>query len=191
MIALSSPTRTTTSPSSQSIQCQSSLLKGEILLETKNHTAWGAAVTAQMYLPLKREQVWQQLVDYPRWQQYFPDVTQSRILSFGAGSASDSTIEKRLYQAASKSFLFITAQVEVYLRVIETAGQRIQFHFESGSFIDFEADLDLRDYLDGTLLTYFVQASPLIPIPSVFIQQAIQWDLPANMRNMRQVLCNA
>jgi carbon monoxide dehydrogenase subunit G len=142
-----------------------------------------------MYLPLERDIVWQQLVDYPRWQQYFPDVTQSRVLTVCSSPASDLTGEKRLYQAASKSFLFITAQVEVYLRVIETDRERIQFHFESGSFIDFGADLALQDYGDGTLLTYDVQATPLIPIPSVFIQQAIHWDLPANMRTMRQVIC--
>ena len=166
------------------------LLQGEILLETRAHTAWGAAVTAQMYLPLDRERVWQQLVDYPRWQQYFPDVTQSRILDGGKpGSQAHSTRYKRLYQAASKSFLFITAQVEAYLRVIETLGQRIQFQFESGSFVDFGADLQLKDYGNGTLLIYDVQATPLIPIPSAFIQQAIQWDLPANMRKMRQVMC--
>lgn len=166
-----------------------SLLKGEIQLETRAHTAWGAAVTAQVYIPLKRQQVWQQLIDYPRWQQYFPDVTESRVIKTDLATLPDGMVEKRLYQAASKSFLFITAQVEVYLRVVETVGRRIQFYFESGSFIDFGADLVLKDWVDGTLLTYDVQATPLIPIPSVFIQQAIHWDLPANLRMMRQVLC--
>lgn len=189
MTALSTPRRTPSTFHSAHPLESDSLQQGEILLETRSHTAWGAAVTAQMYFPLERDNVWRQLVDYPRWQQYFPDVTQSRVLAVSSSPALDLTVEKRLYQAASKSFLFITAQVEVYLRVIETVGQRIQFHFESGSFIDFGADLALQDYGEGTLLTYDVQATPLIPIPSVFIQQAIHWDLPANMRTMRQVIC--
>lgn len=190
MTALSTPCGNPSVPYAAHLNpVPSSLVRGEILLETRAHTAWGAAVTAQMYVPLGRLQVWQQLVEYPRWQTYFPDVTQSRVLHSDASAKSESILEKRLYQAASKSFLFITAQVEVYLRVIETVGQRIQFQFESGSFIDFGADLTLQDHLDGTVLTYDVQATPLIPIPSVFIQQAIQWDLPANMRNMRRVIC--
>jgi hypothetical protein len=41
------------------------------------------------------------------------------------------------------------------------------------------------------LLTYTVQATPNIPIPSIFIQQAMNLELPENMRKMRQVLCNS
>lgn len=169
-------------------QVQSSLLQGEILLETKAHTAWGAAVTAQMHLPLERQNVWQQLIDYPRWVEFFPDITQSRVLT-SVSSEIDSTMLRRIYQTASKSFLFLTAEVEIYLRVVETAGQQIQFQFESGSFSDFAAHLTLKDCPNGTLLTYAVQATPLIPIPSIFIQQAINLDLPSNMRQMRRALC--
>jgi Polyketide cyclase / dehydrase and lipid transport len=180
------------------------LLNGEILLETRSHTAWGAAVTAQMYLPLSRESVWEQLTDYPRWVQYLPDVTQSRVLTGETSTSSTpktaaiaqpSGIKpsdqdfKRIYQAASKTFLFLTAQVEVYLRVFETLNQHVQFRLESGNFNDFLAEAKLRDLADGTLLTYFVQATPTIPVPSVLIQQAIHFDLPANLRQMRQVLC--
>jgi len=168
---------------------QTSLLQGEILLETKAHTACGAAVIAQMYLPNVRSQVWQQLTNYPRWEQFFPDITQSRALGPTRFHETGLISEKRLYQAASKSFLFITVQVEAYLRVVETFEQRIQFYFEAGSFIDFGADLQLKDYGEGTLLTYSVQASPLLPIPSPLIQQAIHLDLPCNMRHMRQVIC--
>ncbi|MBW4510970.1 MAG: SRPBCC family protein [Scytonematopsis contorta HA4267-MV1] len=160
---------------------QTQLIQGEILLETRPHTAWGGAVTAWMYVPLKRSQVWQQLTDYPRWVQYFPDVTKSELV--GRGEA------KRLYQAAQKAFLFLTAQVEIYLNVAEELGQKIQFRMEKGTFNDFTADLELQDCGNGTLLTYTVQATPNIPIPSVFIQQAMNFELPANMRKMRQVLC--
>ena len=162
-------------------QEQAALLNGEILVETKSHSAWGGAVTAQMYIPLVRSLVWQQLTDYPRWVQYFPDVTQSQVLHQGEG--------KRLYQVARKAFLFLTASVEIYLNVFEQVQQQIQFRLEKGTFTDFTADLKLADCGTGTLLTYAVQATPNIPIPSIFIQQAMHFELPANMRNMRQVLC--
>lgn len=162
---------------------QKALLQGEILVETRSHSAWGGAVTAQMYLPIKRSSVWQQLTDYPRWVQYFPDVTKSEVLYQGQ--------VKRLYQVAQKSFMFLTAQVEIYLNVFEVQGQHIQFRLEKGTFTDFTADLKLQDFGNGTLLTYSVQATPNIPIPTVFIQQAMHMELPENMRKMRQVLCAA
>ncbi len=168
------------------------LLNGEILLETRSHSDWGGAVTAQMYLPLKRTIAWQQLTDYPRWVQYFPALTRSEVLSHTAAQDSRNAAQqgcKRLYQVAGKAFLFFTAQVEIYLKVIETVQQQIQFRLESGNFNEFAADLSLQDYSDGTLLTYSVQATPTIPVPSILIQQAIQMDLPDNMRKMRQVLC--
>ncbi|MFB2738097.1 SRPBCC family protein [Umezakia ovalisporum] len=160
---------------------ESSLMKGEILLQTESHTAWGGSVTACMYLPLLRSQVWQQLTDYPRWVQYFPDITKSEVLSKGE--------VKRVYQAAQKTFLFFTAQVEIYLDVVELLGQEIQFRMQKGSFLDFTAILDLKDFGNGTLLAYQVKATPNIPIPAVFVQQAMNFELPANMRKMRQVLC--
>ncbi|HEY9795808.1 MAG TPA: SRPBCC family protein [Leptolyngbyaceae cyanobacterium] len=160
---------------------QKALKQGEILVETRSHSAWGGAVTAQMYLPIARCHVWQQLTDYPRWVQYFPDVTKSEVFHRGEG--------KHLYQVAQKTFLFLTAQVEIYLSVFEVQGQHIQFRLEKGSFTDFTADLKLQDCGNGTLLTYCVQATPNIPIPAVFIQQAMHMELPENMRKMRQVLC--
>ncbi|MDX2239550.1 MAG: SRPBCC family protein [Leptolyngbyaceae cyanobacterium bins.302] len=190
MPAIFTPNRNVSCPQSlPSSNYQTALLRGEVLLETKAHTAWGAAVMAQMYVPRPRPHVWQQLTDYPRWQQYFIDITQSHLLSTENPHPADAVIEKRLYQAASKSFLFLHIQVKAYLRVVETLERRIQFRLESGSFQDFAADLRLRTHGEGTLLTYYVQATPLIPIPSMVIQQAIHLDLPANMRKMRQVIC--
>lgn len=160
---------------------QAALLQGEILVQTRSHSAWGGAVTAQMYVPLTRSRVWQQVTDYPRWVQYFPDVIRSEVLHRGEG--------KRLYQVAQKAFLFFTAQVEIYLNVFEVVQQQIQFRLERGTFVDFAADLKLQDCDAGTLLTYAVQATPNIPIPTVFIQQAMHLELPENMRKMRKVLC--
>lgn len=160
---------------------QSLLMQGEILVETRSHTAWGGAVTACMYVPLVRSHVWQQITDYPRWVQYFPDITKSEVLQRGE--------VKRLYQTAQKSFIFFTAEVEIHLNVVEVLGQQVQFRMEKGTFTDFSANLELKDCDKGTLVYYNVQATPNIPIPSVFIQQAMNFELPANMRKMRQVLC--
>lgn len=162
---------------------QDALLQGEILIQTQPYTAWGGAVTASIYLPLQRSLAWQKLTDYPRWVQYFPDLIRSDVLNAPSS--------KRLYQVASKAFLFVTAQVEIYLNVFEELHQRIQFQLEKGSFHDFSAKLELQDCGNGTVLTYTVQATPIIPIPSIFIQQAMNLDLPENLRRMRQVLCLA
>lgn len=169
------------------------LLKGEIILQTRPHSAWGGAVTAQMYLPMPYTEVWMQITDYSRWTQFFPGLTRSEVISSSIHT-SGATVKrkvKRLYQAASKAFLFLTAQVEIYLKVMETYQQSIQFSLESGSFNDFTADLALESCGEGTILTYSVQATPTIPVPSAFIQQAIKMDLPTNMKQMRQVICRS
>jgi len=201
MMTSTAPTLTRTTPGFTHLVAQQRdevhskpLLSGEILLKARPYSAWGGAVTAHMYLPLDRANAWQQLTDYPRWVQYFPALTRSEILhrnDFRLDNRSAIDGCKRLYQVASKAFLFLTAQVDIYLKVIETTQQQIQFRLESGSFHDFAADLTLEDYGDGTLLTYAVQATPTIPVPSVLIQQAIQMDLPNNLRTMRQVLCRS
>lgn len=165
---------------------EAALLSGEILLEVRSHSAWGGACTASMYLPMLRSHAWQQLTDYPRWVQYFPDLIRSEVLHRGDSLTGKS---KRLYQIARKAFLIFTAEVEIYLKVFEVVQQQIQFRMEKGSFIDFAADLKLQDCGNGTILTYSVQATPIIPVPSIFIQQAMHLDLPTNMRKMRQVLC--
>ncbi len=161
---------------------QKRLFQGEILVETRSHTTWGGAVSAWMYLPLVQSHVWQQVTDYPRWVQYFPDITRSEIVHKGE--------MKRLYQTAQKAFLFFTAEVEIHLNVVEVLGQQVQFHMEKGTFEDFSAKLQLKDCGNGTVLAYSVQATPNIPIPSIFVQQAMNSELPSNMKKMRQVLCN-
>jgi hypothetical protein len=165
------------------------LLKGEVIVKTQSHEAWGGAVTAGMYLPAAREQIWQQLTNYARWVEYFPDLVRSEVVQ-----ASECTAQgyKRLYQAAEKAFLVFSAQVEIYLKVfeigIDSACQQILFRLEKGSFLNFAADLTLQDWKGGTLLTYSVQATPLVPVPSIVLEQAMRFELPANMRVMRQVL---
>jgi hypothetical protein len=165
------------------------LLNGEVLVQTQAHTAWGGAVSASLYLPQLRSRVWQQLTNYPRWVEYFPDLVHSEILQPLNSPNSDG---KRLYQAAQKMFLFFSAQVEIYLQVFEhalgNACQQISFRLEKGNFQDFAADLTLQDWGNGTLLTYAVQATPTLPVPSIVIEQAMRFELPANMRVMRQVL---
>jgi hypothetical protein len=162
------------------------LLKGDILLSTRPYTAFGGAVVAQMYLPVVRSQIWGQLTNYANWVHYFPDITRSELLEHNPDRPYRG---HRLYQAAQKNFLMFTAQVEVHLRVFENLQRQIRFRMERGSFNDFNASLTLDDHEDGTVLTYGVEATPTIPVPSLFIEQAMRQDLPGNMRQMRQVLC--
>ncbi|MBD2578251.1 SRPBCC family protein [Oscillatoria sp. FACHB-1406] len=166
---------------------QTALLRGEIILNAQSHTAWGGACTASMYLPMARLLVWQQVTNYPRWVHYFPDIVESRVLPEAEGLTSG---YKRLYQTARKAFLMLAVEVEIYLKAIEVVQQQIQFRMEKGSFVDFSADLKLEDFENGTLLSYSVAATPLIPVPGLLIQQAMHFDLPTNMRKMRQVLCD-
>jgi Polyketide cyclase / dehydrase and lipid transport len=179
------------SPLSRAFAAQESdylkLLQGDILLKTRAYSALGGAVTAQMYLPVGRSQVWANLTDYTRWVQYFPDITQSEILESDPQRPHRG---HRLYQAARKNFLMFTAQVEIHLRVFENLQRQIRFRMERGSFNDFSAEMTLEDYGEGTVLTYSVEATPLVPVPSLFIEQAMRHDLPGNMRQMRQVICN-
>jgi hypothetical protein len=167
------------------------LMNGEIFTQTQSHTDWGGSVTAWMYLPLERSQVWQQLTNYPRWVHYFPDMIRSEVIVPANGQNRS---YKRLYQVARKAFFMLSAQVEIYLKVFETAQRnvenQIQFYMEKGDFKDFSASLKLSDYQKGTLLSYTVQATPTIPVPSILIQEAMRLDLPANMRKMRQVICD-
>jgi Polyketide cyclase / dehydrase and lipid transport len=163
------------------------LLKGDILLSTRPHTAFGGAVVAQMYLPAMRLQIWEQLTNYANWVDYFPDITRSEVLEYNPERPYRG---HRLYQAAQKNFLMFTAQVEVHLRVFENMQRQIRFRMERGSFNDFTASLTLDDHENGTVLTYGVEATPTIPVPSLFIEQAMRQDLPGNMRQMRQVLCD-
>lgn len=168
---------------------KTALLNGEVLLEARSHSAWGGAVTAQIYVPLIRHEVWQHLTNYPRWVEYFPNLTQSAVLSKAGLSKSI-----RLYQAARKEFLLLKVQVEIYLRVFEIVQpdhQQVQFCMEQGSFSDFYANLKVQDFGSGTLLTYGVSATPSIPVPSLLVQQAIRLDLPNNLRTLRQVLCRS
>ena len=171
------------------------LLKGDVLIETYPHSAWGGAVTAQMYLPSGRSHVWQELTNYGQWVNFFPDLIHSEVIAPVAERRGIAQKGKRLYQVARKAFFMFSAQVEIYLKAIEVthqkAIQKIQFQMERGTFKDFSADLALQDYGNGTLLTYSVKATPLIPVPSALIQEAIKLDLPSNMKQMRRVICKS
>jgi len=164
-------------------------MKGDVLISTTS-VGEGAAVTATMYVPMARQQAWHQLTDYSKWVHYFPDIVQSQVLEVKRRTKTHPAT-RRLYQVARKAFMMFSAQVEIYLQVIETLHQKIQFRFEKGTFSDFTADLTLEDYGQGTLLTYSVKATPLVPVPGFFIEQAIRHDLPGNMKTMRSVMCAA
>ncbi|WP_035992169.1 SRPBCC family protein [Leptolyngbya sp. KIOST-1] len=164
---------------------QVALLRGDVLLQSQTQRR-GGAVTAYIYVPLARPQIWSQVTNYSRWTQYFPNITHSEVLE----TVKTATQRyRRLYQVGRKGFMLLTAQVEIYLNVVETACEAIQFRLEQGTFSHFAADLHLQDFNQGTLLSYSVQAAPTIPVPAFLIEQAIKTDLPGNMKQMRQILC--
>lgn len=165
---------------------QMALRQGEVLIVPQSKPQEAAAVMAHMYVPLDRSYIWPQVTSYRRWTQFFPNITHSEVLE----SVKTATHRyRRLYQVGQKGFMMMTAQVEIYLQVLETACDHIQFRLERGTFSYFAADLHLQDMGQGTLLTYRVQAAPTIPVPAFLIEQGMKIDLPGNMRQMRQVLC--
>lgn len=166
---------------------QIALLRGDVLITPKTHPQEPAWVMAQMYVPIPRPHIWPQVTNYRRWTQFFPNITQSEVLET---VKTASHRYRRLYQVGRKGFMVLTAEVEIYLRVFETACDRIQFRLEQGTFSHFAADLSLQDMQEGTLITYAVQAAPTIPVPTFLIEQGMKTDLPGNMRQMRQVLCS-
>lgn len=164
---------------------EASLLTGKILVDSFAQKGGGTAI-ARMYVPLRRSQIWPQLTNYSRWTQYFPNIVRSEVLETINGPHQR---YRRLYQVGRKGFCLLTAQVEIYLKVFETLCDRIQFRFERGTFSNFAAELTLEDWQEGTILTYSVSATPLIPVPGFLIEQAMRHDLPGNMEQMRQLLC--
>jgi hypothetical protein len=165
---------------------QIALLRGDIILTPLVSNAGGGAVIAHMFVPLQRGLIWPQLTNYRRWTQFFPNITHSEVLET---VKSGSQRYRRLYQVGCKGFMRLTAKVEIYLKVFETACDSIQFRFEQGTFSHFAADLELKDMPNGTLLTYAVQANPTIPVPAFLVEQGMKLDLPGNMKQMREVLC--
>lgn len=159
-----------------------SLRQGGILIDTRAHGLCGGVVTAKMYLPSSRAELWPKLTNYSQWVNYFPNIVHSEVISSSKNG-------HRLYQVGRKAFMAIAAQVEIYLKVYEKTLQSIQFRLERGTFKDFGADLTLQDWHQGTLLTYTVQATPVIPVPSFLLEQGMRQDLPGNMQHMRRMLC--
>jgi len=165
---------------------QIALLRGDVLVKPQVGTTGGGAVTAHMYVPLTRGQIWPQVTNYRRWTQFFPNIIQSEVIET---VKTASHRYRRLYQVGRKGFMMVSAQVEIYLKVFETACDRVQFRLEQGTFNHFAADLYLQDVNGGTLVSYGVQAVPTIPVPAFLIEHVIKTDLPGNMKQMRQVLC--
>ncbi|PSN07947.1 cyclase [filamentous cyanobacterium CCT1] len=164
---------------------QIALLQGDVVLKSQTNQN-GGAVTAHIYVPLARPQIWPQVTNYSCWTQYFPNIVHSEVIE----TVKTATQRyRRLYQVGRKGFMLLTAQVEIYLKVVETTCEAIQFRLEQGTFSHFAADLHLQDFSQGTLLSYSVQAAPTIPVPSFLIEQAMKTDLPGNMKQMRRVLC--
>ncbi len=176
---------TTAAVAQRAPKSQTALLNGEVITQIDPNTPAAAAVTATIHIPLTRDEVWQQLTNYSRWTAFFPDITRSDV------TAELSPRSKRISQAACKTFLMLNIAVEIQLQVDEIPQESIRFSMvDSGgiSFRDFAAVLELKDLGNSTELSYTVQATPSIPVPGMFIEQAMKFDLPCNMRHLRKVL---
>ncbi len=176
---------TTAAVAQRAPKSQTALLNGEVITQIDHNTPAAAAVTATIHIPLTRDEVWQQLTNYSRWTAFFPDITRSDV------TAELSPRSKRISQAACKTFLMLNIAVEIQLQVDEIPQESIRFSMvDSGgiSFRDFAAVLELKDLGNSTELSYTVQATPSIPVPGMFIEQAMKFDLPCNMRHLRKVL---
>lgn len=168
---------------------QSRLMAGEILLQSRSYSLWGGSVTAQIYLPVERSQLWANLTNYSLWPQLFSHITQSHVVE------TRNPFHKRLYQAAQKQFALIPIGMEAYLWVREYPPRQVRFELEAenASFREFRAELWLEaahsaTSAPGTFLSYTVQASATWPIPAPFIREAIGSDLPDNLRHLRSYL---
>lgn len=189
---------------------QAALAYGEVITQIQPPSSRaGAAVTATMQVPLSRPALWNQLTNYPRWTQFFPDITHSEVL------AIPSRHRTVLRQAARKSFLLLTMAVEIQLQVDEIPQESIRFSMLDGgnSFRDFAAVLEFKSLsvpetapetapeqttpwgmtlqpgtITGTIISYTVQATPTLPLPQSLLEQAMKFDLPQNMRHLRRMV---
>lgn len=172
---------------------ESRLMAGEILLHSRSYSLWGGSVTAQIYLPIERSQLWANLTNYSLWPQLFAHITHSGVVE------TRSPFYKRLYQSAQKQFALITIGMDAYLWVREYPPRQIRFELEAenSSFREFTAELWLEaanhsshssGNSPGTFLSYTVQAIATWPIPAPLIKEAIGSDLPENLRHLRSYL---
>ncbi|WP_008309176.1 SRPBCC family protein [Leptolyngbya sp. PCC 6406] len=158
------------------------LSRGKILVTAQPHGFTGGHVSATLSLRIFPDALWPHLTDYPRWVDYFPEMTHSEAI------APTDQGQPRIYQVGRKSILGLGAEVEVYLRVQTHPPHRLQFVMERGTLADFTASFALAPWRLGTLLTFTVQATPLIPLPGFFVEQSMRRELPTSLAQMRRVI---
>jgi len=172
----------------------SRLMAGEILLQSRSYSLWGGSVTAQIYLPVERSELWAYLTNYSLWPELFAHITHSGVVE------TRTPFHKRVYQAAQKQFALITIGMDACLWVREYPPRQIRFELETenSSFREFKAELWLEAAASdsshssghslGTVLSYTVQAIATWPIPAPLLKEAIGSDLPENLRHLRSYL---
>jgi hypothetical protein len=163
---------------------QAQLYQGEILLQSRLYSLWGGALTAQIYIPVSSGLVWKTLTQYDRWPGLFPPITKSVVVEEGR-------FRKCIHQCAQKQFSVLTIAVEADLLVREYPDWCIRFNLmaPNWSFREFEAEIQIKPVRNtGTILQYQVQAAAALPIPALFIQEAMRHDLPENLRSLRAYL---
>ena len=156
------------------------LRTGEILLDYEILSNSEALVQVQMLLNRSHHWVWNQLSTYENWTELLPNIVASSVVDGG--------YPKRIRQAAGFQLLGLVPQVQLEMLVRERDRREILFEGVSGSFKAFQAAMTLQDCHEGVLLTYFVEAKLLLPMPKVAIEQGILKILPQNLKALRAKL---
>lgn len=170
------------SPQSLATGDRSALEQGQVLVTTRSYGFTGGQAQARLLYRLSPEHLWPQVIDYPRWVTYFPDLVSS------AAIAPTPQGQPRIYQVGRKSVLGLDFSMELHLRVKFPAPHRVEFTLERGTLADFNASFALTPWPGGTLLTFTLAAVPLLPLPSIVVEHSLQRELPFNLEQMRRVV---
>jgi ribosome-associated toxin RatA of RatAB toxin-antitoxin module len=121
-------------------------LAGEIAIDAARRGP-AIVVSAQADLHADVRTAWQVLTDYDRYASFIPDLTVSRVLSRGPGSA---VVEQR----GEARFLFLSYPLEVRLAVAETPYRSVRSRAIAGNFRELVGRYELEPTRGGLRLVY-------------------------------------
>lgn len=108
------------------------------------------------------EQVWRVLTDYPRMDEFVPDLESCKVLS---RSGNEAIIE----QFGTARFLFVTRAIHLIVRSVEKPMNSIDISLVSGDMKHYEAHWELVPLPDtgGTRIVYVGKLMPNFYVPGV------------------------
>jgi ribosome-associated toxin RatA of RatAB toxin-antitoxin module len=122
------------------------LAAGEIAVDASRR---GAAIVVSAHADLHADvrTAWRVLTDYDRYASFIPDLTVSRVVSRGPGSA---VVEQR----GEARFLFLSYPLEVRLAVAETPYRSVRSRAIAGNFRELVGRYELEPIGGGLRLVY-------------------------------------